>query len=143
MYQSIKKIQWPENYKDYFTLSDMEACKKIEKSLKDGNDNGKLNFDWEVACTVIAGSDSKVTDAHVLQAEAEFSKNSRIYDRLCDGSGNCDVWIKVKAYQSYYGFYDIGAYLTDLWDYSSETADYIKSHMYIAHCTPDDQLEIK
>ena len=139
MYSKIKKIQWPENYKDIFTLSELEACKAIEKNLKENSDNGKLNFEWEVCCAAIAGSDSKVTDAHVLQAEAEFCKNSRIYDRICDGSGNCDVWIKVMAYHSYYGFYDIRACLTDLWDYSSETADYIRSHMYIAHCTPDNR----
>ena len=139
MYSKIKRIAWPENYKDIFTLSELEACKKIEQFLKDGSDNGKLNFEWEVCCATIAGSDNKLTDAHVLQAEAEFCKNSRVYDRICDGSGRCDVWIKIKAYQSYYGFYDIGICLTDLWEYSSENADYIKSHMYIAHCTPDNR----
>jgi len=139
MYQKIKKINFPENYKDIFTLSEVEACKAIEKNLKENSDNGKLNFEWEVCCAAIGGSDSKVTDAHVLQAEAEFCKNSRIYDRICDGSGNIDVWIKVKAYSPYYGFYDIGACLTDLWDYSSENAEYTKSHMFIAHCTPDNR----
>lgn len=139
MYQKISKIKWPENYKRMFTLADMEACKLIEKNLKENSDNGKLNFEWEVCCAAIAGSDSHVCDADVIQAEAEFCKNSRVYERICDGSGSCDVWIKVKAYSVYYGFYDIRVCLTDLWDYSSENADYIKSHMYIVHCTPDNK----
>lgn len=140
MYQKIKKIHLPEDYKKIFTIAELEACKAIEKSLKENSDDRKLNFEWEVCCAAIAGSDSKVTDSHVIQAEATFCKNSRIYDRICVGSGNVDVWIKVMAYQSYYGFYEIGMYLTDMWEYSSETEAHIKSHMYIVHCTPDDQL---
>ena len=129
----IKKITLPKHYKDVFTLSDLEACKKLEKSIKDNADNGKIDLSWEVCCAAIAGSDSHVCDTHVLAASAEFQKNSRIYDYYCDGSGKMDVWINVKAFDSYYGFYDIGVYLSDIWQYSSEDAEATKIHMFIKH----------
>lgn len=128
---TIKKISFPEEYKRSFTISDLEACKKLEKSIR--NDDGKIDLSWEAAMAAIIGSDSHVSDSQILAEHVQFSKNHRIYEHYCEGSGTMDVWIEVKAFDSCYGFYDIGAYLSDIWQHSYENVEDTKRHMYIKH----------
>ena len=127
----LNKIGFPDEYKRMFTLADLESCKKLKESIK--NDDGKIDLSWEVAMAASIGSDSHVGDSQILTAKAEFAKNSRIYEHYCEGSRVMDVWIKVKAFDSYYGFYNIGAYLSDIWQHTYENIEATKQHMYIKH----------
>ena len=46
-----------------------------------------------------------------------------------------DIWLTVYAFDPFDGFYNIGVYLSDIWQLSGENADEIKSHMYIEEYT--------
>lgn len=128
---TIKKIAFPDDYKRHFTLANLEQCKKLEDSIR--NDDGKIDLSWEAAMVAIIGSDSHVCDSHILAARAEFSRNARVWDHYCEGTETMDVWIEAKAFDSCYGFYDVGAYLSDIWQYSCELKEVTKEHMYIKH----------
>lgn len=67
----------------------------------------------------------------ILKATAEITKNARANDSILEGSGNLDVWFEFYIFDKYAGFYEIGAYLTDIWQATDENNEYIKSHMYI------------
>lgn len=66
-----------------------------------------------------------------LKCHAEFALNGRIFNQYSEDSGHIDIWIECYAYNPYYGFFDLGAYLTDIWSIGSEDPDKIKSHIYI------------
>ena len=121
--KSITKIQFPEEFKRIFTLEELDICKKIAYDMKENADNGKIDFDWEVAMAVYAGSGHKVSDSNVIFAKAEFAKNNRIYDYYYNESKTVDIYFTIYAYSEYYGFYDIRAYLSDIWQYSSVDND--------------------
>lgn len=128
---TFNKISFPDEYKRMFTLSDLESCKKLKESIK--NDDDKIDLSWEAAMAAVIASDNHVGDGQILAGNAVFAKNSRIYEHYCEGSGTMDVWIEVKAFDSCYGFYDIGAYLSDIWQHTYENIEATKQHMYIKH----------
>ena len=128
---TINKISFPDDYKRMFTLSDLNACKKLKESIK--NDDGKIDLSWEAVMAVVIGSDNHVGDGQILAAKAEFAKNHRVWNHFCEDSNTMDVWIEVKAFDSCYGFYDIGAYLSDIWQHTYENTEATKYQMYIKH----------
>jgi len=67
----------------------------------------------------------------ILKFEAEIAKNRRICDRYFPGSADYDVWISMYAYNTFDGFYEIGCYLSDVWDICEDNHEEIKNHMYI------------
>ena len=129
----LSKISFPFNYREYFTVSEVNSCKLLLKSLCDGTDGGKLDLHYEVDSLVSLGSDGKMClPGDVLSASAEFAKNSNVeFDRFCEGSGLMDVWITVKAFHDFYGFYVISGYLSDIWEIGSYNHDEIKGRLYI------------
>ena len=118
------KINFTKDMKKVFTLADMEAIKVIKTSLEDQKD-----FDWEVNYAALLASNNNV--GNVIQYKAYWSKNGRIADYYGEGSGQVDVWIEIYAYDTFYGFYEIGAYISDIWSISSDNHEEIKSNMYI------------
>lgn len=128
---TFNKISFPDEYKRMFTLSDLESCKKLKESIK--NDDGKIDLSWEAAMAASIGSDGHVGDGQILAARAEFAKNQRVWQYYCDDSKQMDIWIEVKAFDPCYGFYDIGIYLSDIWQYFSEVKYETMKQMFIKH----------
>lgn len=128
------KIQLTDMMKRILTIAEMPAVKVVRNNVK--NDDGKIDFTFEansaMNCIVDYGGNFEI-----LKIEAEIAKNNRIwnaYGIVSEGeySYDLDVWIHIYAYNSYYGFYDVGAYLTDIWRIGpQEERDDILSHMYI------------
>lgn len=125
------KINISKNSKKVITLDDMPVVKQIIKDFKDD----EITLKEYGLRTARIASGAYGFDFEILKASAEIAKNQRIYNQFCDNSKNLDVWFNFYAFNNYYGFYEIGAYLSDLWqsDGTEETYKYIRSNMYINH----------
>ena len=73
-----------------------------------------------------------------MKIEAEIAKNQRIHNYYGNNedSGDLDIWLRILAYDKYFGFYDIGAYLSDIWSADGKNSEEIRSHMFILEFLP-------
>lgn len=136
----LRKISLPANYRNWFTLSDLDAVEVLRKSIL--NDEGKIDLTWEAEAMLTLGSDNKMLPCDILSVEAEYAKNSNNeYDRFYEGSEHMDVWLTIKAFDSTNGFYLVSGYLSDAWDICSapdcDNRDEIRARMYIRHYSED------
>ena len=119
------KVKITEDTKRIITISEMPAVRKIISELREDN---YLKQYASCAARVASG---RYDTFEILKAEAEIAKNARVWDAYGEGTGNLDVWVNIYAYNPYYGFYDFGVYLTDIWAISDDNKNEIKTHMYI------------
>ena len=125
------KVKITEDSKKVLTLADMPAARKIIKDLKE---DSCLEEYGQWCGNIASGSNESL---EILKAEAEIAKNCRIWNYYGDDSGDIDVWINFYVFNSYAGFYSIGAYLSDIWKIGSTEANQeVKSHMYIKEYKP-------
>ena len=109
--------------KEVITVAEMPTVKKMIEGLKDTvlNDEAKaLSNLFENGC-------------EILKASAEIAKNRRVwgyYDVGENHSKDFDVWLEV-TFKSYDRFYEVGAYLSDIWQIGGEDIETLKSRMYI------------
>lgn len=122
------KIKFAEKQKKYITVSQLPAVRKIISDMRD--DNGLKDY-AEIAVSLAA--DMNAENFEILKADAEIALNSRIWNHYGDGTENLDIWITVYAYDSYYGFYDVGVYLSDIWALCRDNRAEIRQQMYIQH----------
>ena len=118
------KIQITKEAKRYLTLAEMPEVKKMVSDLKEE----RIEDYAPIAARIASGRNDPF---ELLKAEAEISRNQRIDNGYHDGSGNLDVWMRFYFYNSTFGFYEVGVYLTDLWQSTGENAEEIKQYMYI------------
>lgn len=130
------KISFPKDFKRWYTLKDIEQSKAMEKALFEGYDAGrKYDFKDEIKSAVYLATG---VNAEVLQATAEHAKNARLIDNMTffgEEAGISDVYFRIKALDQFVGFFEIGAYLTDIWQIACgpnyDNRDEIKSRFYI------------
>lgn len=143
------EIRLTEPAKRFITISEMDGIKEIRDMLKedDGLEIGSSYYDNESECfmtdTRFYGSyfvmmynlaGGSVSDGtRIYDASAQIARNSRVWNAYGEHSGKLDVWLEANFYDPYDGFFVVGAYLTDIWNLSSDNATEIKSHMYIRH----------
>ena len=125
------KIKMTENSKCAIHVSEMPKVREIMAMLKEDD---SLNDYAQMAARVASG---KNDEFEILKATAEMAQNCRVWDAYGDGTEKLDVWLEVYAYNPYYGFYDLGIYLTDVWSITGENAEEIRKHMYIDSYSPD------
>lgn len=118
------KITLPENYKRFLTIADMENLREIRQQMKEEN----LEELAQMAARVASGSNYEF---EILKSSAEIAKNSRIYNAFTENSAELDVWIEIYAYNRHEGFFDLGVYITDLWQVDGYNNDEIRSHMFL------------
>ena len=117
------KAKITKESKKVLCLDDMNAVKEVRTCIEED----KLSNYTQT----IARIASKTNDVfEIFRADAEIAKNSRIWDAYGD-SKNLDVWITVYAYNSYVGFYEIGCYLTDIWEVTGDNSDQIRNRMFV------------
>ena len=122
------KVQITKESKKWMTIAEAEKTKEIAASVKDDS----LTDFCEMAINIAAGHG---TGFEILKPSAKFAGNARIYDWYADGSGKLDIWIECYAFNPFYGFYEVGAYYTDIIeaDGTDATAARLRSHMFINH----------
>ncbi len=115
------------NSKKIITVAEMPKVKEIIRYFaeEEGED---IKYYANMAAHVAAGTN---LNGEILKTTAEIMKNCRADDSIIEGSGDLDVWLTVYTYDSYYGFYEIGCYISDLWQVTGDNNEEIRSHMYI------------
>ena len=97
--------------KKWMTVYELEQAKIIIQQFKEDDSMADL-------CQIAAKVASRtIYEFEIFKSSAEIAGNSRIRDAYHDDSGKLDVWIECYAYNSYIGFFTIGAYYTDLLKY--------------------------
>lgn len=120
------KVLLEENYKDMYTISDLERAKEIIKEMKEDEETAKGYAEIAIG-EALKESDDYLKD--VLVATARTAKNCRAFNNYSNHSYDMDVWVEAVA-ETWDGFIKVGAYLTDIWQAGS--FDY-KEHMYIRY----------
>ena len=120
------KIKFGTEQKKIITVAELPEVKKIISEYS--NQIGK--FEAEIAARIASGA-----NLEIIKFEAEISKNHRIWNQYTDESGMLDIWMEVWAFDPYYGFYQIGAYLSDIWQSTGDNADELRNRMYIRKYT--------
>lgn len=128
------KVTIPKEMKSIITLADMPAVREIQKDFREGEDTLE-----ELGNLAMFVFNDKVYD--FFNASAEIAKNRRVSNFWNDNSKDLDVWIKFIAFNSDCGCYEVGAYVSDIYNidprYKKEM-EIIKSHMYVnSFTTPD------
>lgn len=123
------KVKFTAEAKKYITVAEAPHVKKIMAYMKENESDESLKDYAQMAARVASGD---WNDFEILKAEAEISKNCRAHDNFHEGSGNLDIWLTIYAYNAYKGFYNIGVYLSDIWNITGDNGEEIRSHMYIA-----------
>lgn len=123
------KVKFTAEAKKYITVAEAPHVKKIMAYMKENESDESLKDYAQIAARVASGD---WNDFEILKAEAEISKNCRAHDNYHEGSGTLDIWLTIYAYNAYKGFYNIGVYLSDIWQLTGDNGEEIRSHMYIA-----------
>lgn len=118
------KVKFTKEEKKFITVAQMPAVNQIIKDMKEY----PLSEDTQTIARVASGVNSTF---EILKAEARIAKNCRVWNAFSDESENLDIWIEVYAFNNYDGFYEIGIYLSDVWQITGDNGDEIRSHMYI------------
>ncbi len=122
------KVTLEKNYKDYYTLTDLERAKAIIRYEKDDNETAKGWAEYAVR-EALKGTDDGLE--RVLEASAETARNCNAWNLYGD-TADMDVWVRAIA-KTQHGFIEIGAYLSDIWQTGENF--YYKDRMYIEYFT--------
>ena len=121
------RVKLEKNYKDFYTMSDLDRAKAIIAYEKDDEMSAK---EWtEYAVREALKDDPHNFFVETLKAEAHTAKNYRAWNRYNDESADMDVWINAIAETSK-GFIKVGFYLSDAWETGATP---YKHHMYIVN----------
>ena len=113
------------------TLADMPAVRKIQKDMK--SDSFLLDY-----CTSAARIAARCNaNFQIFSANAEIAKNERVDALYFEDSGNLDVWISCLAFSPPLGFWDIGFYLSDIWQTTGDNSEEIREYMLIDEYLPN------
>lgn len=121
------KVNLTAEMKKFITVAEMPAVKKVMQYEKE-NDEWTVQ-EWAKMAARLVFDDN---GAKVIEATARIAKNQRVWDAFDEETRDIDVWIEFTAFSEYRSSFIIaGVYLTDLWQFTKDNADEIKSHMYI------------
>ena len=125
------KVQLTQEYKKYITVAEMPTVREIIGDMKE--DSSTVEEYAEMA--IQAAYDGRAYGIEVMKASAKISKNCRVWNAYNDHSETLDIWIEATAYVNCNEFIMIGAYLSDIWQISSDNRKEIASNMYIRRFT--------
>lgn len=125
------KVTLPSNYRNWFTLDDLDIAKEVIKVMKDDESKVSYYANLAVAHALDVRYSGKDYCKEILKADAEVCKNNRAFNVLFDGSLNFDVWVTAIA-QTMYGFIEVQAYLSDIWSmsYDNNYTPHMLIHYY-------------
>jgi hypothetical protein len=118
------KVKFTKRSKEITKVSELPNVNEVIKYFKE-EEEGTGGWYYETAARVASG-----WNMEIIKGSAEIARNARAWDKY-GNSADFDVWCDVYAFNPTVGFYDIGFYVSDLWELTSDNADEIKSRMYI------------
>lgn len=120
-------VVYTDRSKDIITLSEKPIADGIIEELSDYS----IEADRQMIARAAAGTNDTF---EILKFTAEIAKNSRVWNAYGTNDGetkNLDVWMELYAYNKHVGFYEIGCYLTDIWQITGDNSEEIRNHFYI------------
>lgn len=121
------KIKLPKDYKKWMTVERYEEAKAI---INDYSEPTSYFEDYAQTAARIASRNNGVFEILKLSAEiAGHDDNNGYFDH------NLDIYLEFYAFDSFCGFYEIGAYLSDIWQATGENSDELRAKMYIREYT--------
>lgn len=120
-------VVYTDRSKDIITLSEKPIADGIIEELSDYS----IEADMQMIVRTAVGTNDTF---EILKFTAEIAKNSRIWNAYGANDGetkNLDVWMELYAYNKFVGFYEIGCYLTDIWQITGDNSEEIRNHFYI------------
>lgn len=78
-------------------------------------------------------------DGEIMKPSAIIAKNCRVRNQYSDNSEDLDVWIEFYAFDWHEGFFEIGVYLSDIWNIAGDNKEEISSHMYVRKYTHTEE----
>ena len=121
------KVKLTPKSKEILTLAEMPVVKEILNDFAE-NPYSLGEFELGVAARIAARQNGNFS---YYDVQAEISKNARIWNAYNDNSRDLDIWITFKAFDPFTGFYEIGCYLTDIWQSTGENGAEIRGRMFI------------
>ena len=118
------KVTLPKNYKEQYTIAQVEQMKAVIAAEKDDTETVK---GWATYAVNEAIKDDIDCIVEIYKATAETCMNNRAWNAYSEDTGMVDVWIEAVAETSK-GFVKVGAYLSDIWQTGAE--DY-RTRMYV------------
>lgn len=109
----------------HLTVSEMPTVNEIIKSMKEDESTAE---DYARMAMNSFGYNAKF---EIYRATATIAKNQRANDVFFEGSNDLDVWIEFLAFDSHYGAFDSGVYLSDLWGLTEENQRELRGKMYL------------
>lgn len=123
------RIRVTDHTKAAFFMAEQGQIDALQNAMEEQKD---LKWEAERIVRLATGHNA----IPVLSCTAEASKNTRLdWDHFGEGSGYADVWMWVKAFDPYFGFWHIGCYLSDVWEIAGDGSneDDIRSRCLIRH----------
>ena len=129
------RVTLPKDYRNYFTLHDLDIAKRLIACAKEDEATAKEYAEMAVRAALRGKHDFF---KEVLKASAEVGFYYRTWDRYFDGSEHMDIYISAIA-ETDFGFVKIGAMLSDIWDIDG-TTELFKGDMYIRYYAEDKEV---
>ena len=128
---NIMKINITKESKEFLTVAEMPAVKKIVEDFKTSDET--IEGIVTTLFHIVTGYNNN--NIEIFESTAEMSKNQRVNNFFGDietDSKDIDIWIKAKFFdKNNDNFYIIGAYLSDIWSASCDNLENSITHMYI------------
>ncbi len=118
------KVKFTEESKKIFTVAELPIAKQVIKEINEMSDDG-FSSDLDILKNIFQAS-------RVIEATATLVKNGRIWQQYNSESRDFDVWFTALLHDSYNSiYYEVGAYLSDIWQSTGDNREELKSHMFI------------
>ena len=121
------KVTITKRAKEVITMAEAAEAKRIVNDMKED-----CSTPSEYLSSAASLAFGQSVD-RVIEASAEISRNSRVFNSYSENSGCLDIWIEGLVEIDVFTIAKIGAYLTDIWSICGdpEINATIKSNMYI------------
>lgn len=130
------KVKITPEMRKHLTLDMMPEVRKIINDMKEITKEGFME-DCQTAARIASRSNDHF---EILKAEAEICLYCRANGFFGTEYPDLDVYLKIYAYNSYRGFYEIRVCLSELWQLAGSTnAEKIRNTMYIS----DDEHRVQ
>lgn len=121
------KVTLLKEDKRYITLAEAPIVREIINDMKEDECTAADYAEYAIQ----AAYNHEAYGIEVLKASAKIAKNARAWNIYGDHSEKLDIWIDATAYVNGNEFIIIGAYLSDIFQLTTDNALELASHMFI------------
>lgn len=119
------KVSLEQNYRSIYTLDDLDRAKMVISAMRE--DIASTSYYARIAAGHVAKNCGEYL-MRVVEANAYTAKNCNVWDAVCEGSEDMEVWFEIIA-KTTEGFVEIGVYWSDI---NAITGDNdLRDRMYI------------